>query len=77
MARAAGYEDLDVVCPGCGLAAQDWPHLKTEGFLSPQGDFYCCRDCFEGRVCACGGHEREGKVLPTERFRGAKPEVEQ
>jgi hypothetical protein len=76
MARAGDIETMEVVCPGCGLAAQDWPHLKTEGFLSREGDFYCCKDCFEGRICDCGGERREGKVFPHQLFHKSAPKGE-
>ncbi|MGZ3649786.1 MAG: hypothetical protein ACXVB9_00940 [Bdellovibrionota bacterium] len=75
MAQAGNVESLEVECPSCGLPARDWPHLKTEGFLSPEGDFYCCKDCFEGHICECGGERREGKVFPDELIRksGIRP----
>jgi len=55
-------ETEEMECPGCGLPRREWPHKKTEGFLSKEGDYYCCKSCFEGSVCECGGLRQEEKL---------------
>lgn len=65
-------EAPDLECPGCGLPRQEWPHKTTEGFLSKDGDYYCCQNCLEGRPCECGGTRQENKGRPEELLRRPK-----
>lgn len=56
-------ESFDYECPGCGLPAPDWPHGENKGFLSPGGEFFCCKNCFEGRICDCGQAQERGENI--------------
>jgi hypothetical protein len=47
-----GNDELaDVECPGCGLPQRLWPEAR--GFVSQEGELYCCEDCAAGEICAC------------------------
>lgn len=63
-------ESLEVECPGCGLPVSQWPHRRSEGAISKDGEYYCCQECLEGRICDCGGERREEKIAELRRVRG-------
>ncbi|MCM2276636.1 MAG: hypothetical protein NDJ89_00995 [Oligoflexia bacterium] len=49
------YDDTDEEpsCTGCGLPQEQFTAERGKGYVSKRGDLYCCRDCAEGKVCAC------------------------
>jgi len=44
--------DNQQMCPGCGMAKEEWMGNNGQGF--PVGDkTYCCQGCATGTGCTC------------------------
>lgn len=61
-------EEVEPTCPGCGAVQSQWAGSSADylvarsGFLGPNGDTYCCKDCAEGRACNCNPERLESLV---------------
>ena len=43
--------DAERECPGCGLPESDF--VLSSGFISQEGEIFCCRSCAQGELCLC------------------------
>ena len=49
-------------CPGCGAAESLWAGYERKGFVSKDGELYCCEACAKGEICSCNPERLESFV---------------
>jgi len=40
-------------CPRCGLEVVQWRENYGKGYISSDGETYCCVDCAQNTICTC------------------------
>lgn len=54
--------DDERTCPGCGATESLWAGHESKGFVSRDGELYCCEACTKGEICSCNPDRMEGLV---------------
>lgn len=52
-AEFAREPESETECTGCLSRRSGWTENFGKGYLSYEGDFYCCQLCARGHLCVC------------------------